>query len=120
MTRYVDRLKHDSDEPGADEWIDEPYSALEKANILSSEMETSPNHRPVLDIDMPITVLESSTPGHHHLLIDRPMHWSNLVKLLDVMGEIGILERGYVDACKARGYTAVRLPWIRKESDNGY
>ena len=30
-------------------------------------------HKPVLDIDMPVRVEPSSTPGHFHLYIDRAM-----------------------------------------------
>ena len=74
-------------------------------------------HTPVLDIDVPAALVPSSTPGKHHLYLDVPMTWETYVKLLDVMAEAGILEPGYVGASKARGFTAVRLPWIRKNRD---
>jgi hypothetical protein len=73
-------------------------------------------HKPVLDIDMPVTVLPSSTPGHYHLFIDKELTWDSYVQLLSVMSAIGILEDGFVSASLARGHTAVRLPWIKKES----
>jgi hypothetical protein len=108
---------------------------LEEANIVTSLMDlqrlsgrTLPSaegttgaqadivlHRPVIDIDHAVTVIESSTPGHHHLYVDLAMPWEDLVKLLEVMADIGLVEPGYVNASKARGYTAVRLPWITKE-----
>ena len=72
-------------------------------------------HTPVLDIDVPAMLVPSSTPGNHHLYIDVPMTWSQYKRLLNVMCEVGILEPGYVNASKERGFTAVRLPWIRKE-----
>lgn len=71
-------------------------------------------HRPVIDIDHPVTVVESTTAGHSHLYVDLMMPWTDLVKLLEVMAEIGLVEPGYVNASKARGYTAVRLPWVSK------
>ena len=73
-------------------------------------------HKPVLDIDMPVAVLPSSTPGHYHLFIDKELTWDSYVQLLSVMSAIGILEDGFVSASLARGHTAVRLPWIKKES----
>lgn len=72
-------------------------------------------HRPVIDIDHRVTVVESSTAGHSHLYIDLMLPWADLVKLLEVMAEVGLVEPGYVGASKARGYTAVRLPWVPKE-----
>jgi hypothetical protein len=73
-----------------------------------------PLHRPVLDIDLPVTLLSSTTPGHHHLLIDHPMTWSRYLDLLDALVNAGIVEPGYVKAAQARGHTAVRVPWLRK------
>lgn len=71
-------------------------------------------HTPVLDIDIPATLIPSSTPGKNHLYLNTPMTWEDYCKLLDVMAEVGILEPGYVSASKKRGFTAVRLPWIQK------
>jgi hypothetical protein len=44
------------------------------------------------------------------------MPWSDVVKLLDVLVEVGIVERGFRDASVKRGYTAVRTPWTKKPS----
>lgn len=71
-------------------------------------------HKPLLDIDMPARLIPSSTPGHHHLFIECEMTWSQYGKLLLALAEAGILEMGYVRASLQRGYTAVRLPWIKK------
>lgn len=71
-------------------------------------------HRPVIDIDHVVKVVESSTSGHSHLFVDVVMPWEDVVKLLEVLAEIGLVEPGYVNASKARGYTAVRLPWVSK------
>lgn len=73
-------------------------------------------HRPILDIDFPVHVYPSTTEGHNHLYLDRKMSWEDYAKLLTVMGEVGILEPGYVSASLARKHTAVRLPWVKKEA----
>jgi hypothetical protein len=88
---------------------------LTRANVVTSRRsDDSVVHRPVLDIDFPVKVVESSTPGHCHLYIDRDLEWDDYVKLLEVLGEVGILEPGYVSASLERGFTALRLPWVRK------
>lgn len=71
-------------------------------------------HRPVLDLDFPAHVVPSSTPGHGHLYLDKVLKWSDYVKVLEVLGEVGILEPGYVSASIAREFTSVRLPWVKK------
>lgn len=111
----------------------EPTTDLERATVLTSEIVpedvTKPDpvgswltgqsavadHRLVIDIDHPVKVVESSTPGHFHLYIDVPMPWSDALKILQAMADAGVVEQGYVDASDRRGYTAVRLPWVRKE-----
>lgn len=73
-------------------------------------------HNVVLDLDLPATLLPSSTPGHFHLFIDRPMTWDTYLNLIDAMVAAGLVEPGYRDASVTRGHTAVRLPWIKKEA----
>lgn len=69
-------------------------------------------HRPVLDIDWPVALMESETPGHHHLIIDKGMSGAQYLKLLEVLCEVGIIEKGYLGAAKERGCTVVALePW---------
>jgi hypothetical protein len=90
---------------------------LDEANIVTSLVmhpEGLPTHRPALDLDMPVKVLPSSTPGHHHLYIDHKMTWDEYKDLLKVMTRVGLLEPGYTNACLSHGYTTLRLPWIKK------
>jgi hypothetical protein len=92
----------------------------EAANVVTScEDDSSPwaapdIHLPVLDLDFPIVAEPSTTEGHFHLYIDRAMTWDQLVKLMDVMEEVGLLETGYVEAAKIRSYSSVRLPGVKK------
>ena len=88
---------------------------IEDANIISSNAsDGSGKHYPVLDLDFPVTLVPSSTPGHFHLYLDRPVDEGSYWKLCDALAEAGLLEPGYVSACKERGYTSVRLPWVKK------
>lgn len=93
---------------------------LSAANTVSSLIAGTGDfdvlHRPVLDIDLPCTVIPSSTPGHMHLYINKRLTWPQYKKLLHALAEVGIIEQGYFEACRRRGYTSVRLPWITKDA----
>ena len=89
-------------------------SELNEATVICSDTRMNGWHKPVIDFDLPIEVIPSSTEGHGHLYIDKRLSWSDYVKLLEVLVEVGLVEEGYLNASVARGYTAVRLPWIMK------
>jgi len=97
----------------------EVVTELSEANVVSSivprpsEM-SERTHRPVLDLDIPAFLVPSSTPGHSHLYIDHDVPDDVFWRLCDALAEAGILQEGYVSASKSRGYTSVRLPWIKK------
>lgn len=109
----VKQWKTDSSDPGGG-----GYTAAESAidaNLVSSELLGSDGlHSLVLDIDVPASLVPSSTFGHSHLYINAEMTWAAYTHLLDALVIAGIVEPGYRDASLARGFTAVRLPWIRK------
>lgn len=65
-------------------------------------------HLPVLDFDFPCELRPSSSPGHYHLFIDRPLEWAKYEKVLNVFAEVGLIQRGYEQASVARGMTHVR------------
>ena len=97
----------------------EVVTDLSEANVVSSlapdfPAAVSPWHRPVLDLDIPAFLVPSSTPGHSHLYIDHEVPDDVFWRLCDALAEAGILQEGYVSASKSRGYTSVRLPWIKK------
>ena len=64
--------------PGIDEGY-VPESEVEdtidiaKATVVTSKVKNDPHnrHKIVLDIDLRTKLLESSTPGHYHLYIDK-------------------------------------------------
>ena len=89
---------------------------LDMADIVTSEMASrdGSRHKIVLDIDHPIVVLNSTTPGHHHLFIDKELGWGEYLEVIRVLVKVGIVEEGYLGASAHRGFTGVRLPWIVK------
>ena len=96
-----------------------PTHDVNEANLISSlvqgmEPGKDAEHYPVLDLDFPAHLVPSSTEGHCHLYIDARLTDEQMWRLCDVLADVGILEPGYVGACKSRGYTSVRLPWVKK------
>ena len=87
---------------------------LKLANVISS-LGTDGLHYPVLDLDIPAYLVPSSTPGHSHLYLNIEIDADTYFELLDVLSGAGILESGYVAASEARGYSSVRLPWVKKD-----
>lgn len=107
------------------EWDPEEVIAddvpLEQANLLTSRHrfgrsrnEGKGIHRVVLDIDHDAALIPSTTPGHHHLLIDIAIEWPQYMKLLTALAEAGVIQGGYANASIAKGFTAIRPPWEKK------
>jgi hypothetical protein len=112
----------------AGEWPDgqgdgrEEAPDLEHAEAVSSKytpdgwvtLANSDEHALLLDLDVPAWLIPSSTPGHSHLFVDLRVQGKDLWDFLDLAAKIGLVEEGYVGACKSRGMTSLRLPWIKK------
>jgi O-acetyl-ADP-ribose deacetylase (regulator of RNase III) len=95
--------------------ITEDTEDPEQADIIGSQVAGSRVHTVMLDLDVPALLVPSSTPGHSHLYIDIPMNWDVYRNLLDALVKAKILEPGYVAVAKRRGYTSLRLPWVKKK-----
>lgn len=81
----------------------------EVPNLISSKLEDQPGmHGFCVDIDLPCLLVESRTPGHYHLYIDRALSWDEYVPLLRALGEAKIIEPGYVKASINNGATQLR------------
>jgi hypothetical protein len=96
----------------------ETAKRFDEAQVIISKIELpkeTGKHKPVLDIDFPAELIASSTPGHFHLYLDKELDWPTYKALLRALADAGIIERGYYYASVERGYTAARLPWVRKE-----
>lgn len=87
---------------------------LENAEVISSEVRGTSMHTVMLDIDMPCFAIPSSTPNCYHLYIDKQLTWEQYMKLIEVLGEVGILQSGYVAATQMRKASFLRPPWVQK------
>jgi hypothetical protein len=90
----------------------DPFDELFAGGFVEYE---EPKHIVVLDVDHPAHLVDSSTPGHHHLYVEiPPCAWSDYVEFLQAAHTIGLIEEGYLNASIERGHSDVRLPWVRK------
>lgn len=87
---------------------------ISDANVVSSEIQGSPLHTLMVDLDVPAHLIPSETPGHSHLFIDVPMTADQMWAIVDALAAAGVVEGGYAGSSHARGFTSVRLPWIAK------
>jgi hypothetical protein len=92
---------------------------FDAANVLSSALvddEGKPTgfHTIAIDIDRPVRVRETDTPGHYHLFIDVPMPWEDYKAVLEALVNAGVVEEGYYRASVEREATMLRLPWVHK------
>lgn len=89
-------------------------SSIEQADLVTSHSSIEGYHLPVLDLDFRAYLIPSSTHGHYHLYMDRPVPWRKYKKLLKALYRAGIIEYGFYKNSIKRGYTSARLPWISK------
>lgn len=83
------------------------------ANLVSSLLEDG-RHCPAVDLDLPAQLIPSTTPGHFHLLIDKPMSWRQYRRLLRAMMRGGLIEPNYYKHCVNRRMSMLRLPHVKK------
>lgn len=90
---------------------------LEQANSVSSRIagrSRNDRHKVVIDLDMDAALIATSTPGHHHLMIDCDLSWNEYSFLLTAFKMVGLIETGYWEASMARKASWIRAPWTRK------
>ena len=51
----------------------EPEPNVQHAHMVTSLDPDTMQHRPILDLDFPAALVPSTTPGHFHLYLDKPM-----------------------------------------------
>jgi hypothetical protein len=96
-------------------------SEIEKNNAnLISDLGEDNKHYPVIDLDIPCRLLESSTPGHFHLYIDKAVpNWFEYLALLSQMVKCGLVEEQFYKAASRRGMAFVRRPQAPKKGSTG-
>jgi hypothetical protein len=91
----------------------------QNAKIVSSRVlqdgKATKYHTLMLDLDYPVTLMESSTAGHHHLYADHLMTWKQYKRVLEAMAKAGLIEQGYYHAALRQEATFLRPPWVKKD-----
>lgn len=104
--------------------------SLEAADLVSSEVivtqptcghegcqkhnKTEIMHTVVIDVDLPVGVLPSSTAGHFHLYIDKLMSWKSYKRLLKALNRAGVIDEGWYKMSLRRRGSHLRVPWQKK------
>lgn len=112
LRRWLDGEPHsDSNNPTNDR-VEETNPG--DADLVCSDLVHGQKHKPVIDFDVPVTLVPSGTPGHSHLYIDVPVNAHFYFKMLDAMADAGVVERGFANLSRERGFGSVRVPWKPK------
>ena len=77
------------------------------------------HHTVMLDLDYPVTLVESTSTGHYHLYIDKPVPWPQYKRLLTALWKAGLIETGYYKQARELGQTFLRPPWVKKMPSKG-
>lgn len=83
---------------------------------VASEESLTNQHMPCFDMDFrfgTVKVIESAS-GNTHLYMNVPMTWEQVCILLDAFQAAGLVQPGYVTACKQQQMTRLRMPGVPK------
>lgn len=92
-------------------------SDVNEAEMISSRLADDggrARHAPILDLDVPATLIASSTTGHSHLYLDVPMSWRAYKRVLRALAKAGVIEKSWCRASISGRATLLSPPWRRK------
>ena len=69
-----------------------------EATLIGSRLRESREHLLVLDIDLPVEVHGSKTPGHHHVIFGQPMSWWRYKRTVKALAKAGVVDREWARA----------------------
>lgn len=87
---------------------------LDEANLISSKVKGTSRHKVILDLDFDAALLPSSTPGHHHLYLDKELTKEQMETLLFALLDAGIIAVGNMNQWLKFKAQYLRLPWVKK------
>lgn len=90
-------------------------SKLDKPNLVASITKDG-RQMPILDMDFPHHIVESTTEGHTHIYIDIPMSNWRWFWLMCALRYAGVIEEGFFAWSLRRGGNFVRVPGTVKEN----
>ena len=107
---------------------DRPYGGIKKKNVTEADKEQGiePNlfgskvnnniHLPMFDIDYSAELIPSSTKGHFHLYLNRPITWYRYKKVLRAMWKAGLIEKGVYLGALHYKEVYLRKPGVKKHN----
>lgn len=109
-----------TDEYGGSWWGEQRKECMpEYAQVVSSEIDDKRGrHTIMVDVDLPARLVETTTPGHHHLYIDLELSWWKYRRLLRALMRAGVVSKGYYKMSLQRKATHLRPPWATKGIDS--
>lgn len=63
----------------------------------------------------PAWLVPSTQENHWHLYVDCDLPQDTMFRILGQFERAGVVEPGYAQVSRKRGFTALRLPWVSKE-----
>ena len=82
----------------------------DQANLVSSKATDKEGyHYPIIDCDYPIAVVQSRTPGHYHLFIEKAVPHAAYMHLLQAMYDAGLIGKGNLKQMDHGGATFARI-----------
>lgn len=118
-TRRV-RLTNDSNAAVDVEFSEPKKASAVKSNVMCSDLDenmtNAKGHYLILDIDMPVQLITSSS-GNNHLLLPKVLQFDEMTEVLDVLAKYGIVQSKWVESAKRHGFATLRLPGISKHID---
>lgn len=112
LRRWLDGEPHSDSENPTNDRVEVTNPA--DADLVCSDLGPGKKHMPLIDFDVPVTLVPSGTPGHSHLYIDVPINETRFFDMLDAMAKAGVVEHGFADLSRKRGFASVRVPWKPK------
>lgn len=101
-----------------DELLNAGKELSEGVTFTSPKSMENPWPIPLVDATE-IFLAPSSTEGHSHLYMEKPLEWLPYVEMLEVMVACSIVEPGYLGASMARSATNLRRPgYFKGAPDN--
>ena len=111
---FHERLRDSSTEGTAPGQLVDPTEE-NPANVVSSLCATG-EHRPAIDVDVPVRLIPSSTEDHWHLYFPTiSLTWEQYEVLLEALVKVGIVQENYLKHSRERKQTLLRLPHVKKE-----
>ena len=91
-------------------------AGIDTANVITSRCVDNDKHRLVLDLDYQARLIPSTHNGRFHLYLDGlELTNEQFGGLLEALATYGVISKVYAKHSIRRGYSSVRLPWVKKD-----